>query len=126
MSLSRTIRLSGLYGGNTYNALSFSETGDTEVVVNESIPAGESDVFPFAVTAANLKALFAWSDVMECTITMNTTDVILAADTGVNVWADGSGAATPLPSGNTTTVTCDNTGGATAANVFIAALSETP
>lgn len=126
MSISRTVRLSGLYGGSTFNAVSFTETGDTEVEVNESIGAGVSKNFPFSVTAANLQALIAWSDNMDCVITVNTTDVLLAADTGVNVYAASSGAATPLPLGNTTTLTCDNTAGAAAASVYVAALSETP
>ena len=126
MSLNRTVRLSVLYGGTTFGATSATDTGDTEVQVNEQIPAGQSKTFPFAVTAANLQTLMAWCDQLNVVIDVNTTDVILAANTGASLWSTTLGGTSPLVSGDTTTVTCDNTGGSDAANVFIAALSETP
>jgi len=127
MAFTRVIKNSMSYGAWGLQGNAATETGDTEVLVQETVGIGATVVFPMAIIAANLQALAVQCVPATASVITNATDTILPiGGAGVSVWALSHGLATPLPLGDTTSITVNNSGGATAVTVFVAALIETP
>ena len=125
MSITRQTGLTLNYGGSAYPSDSATETGDVEIVISETVVAGDTKVFPAAITGANLKILAARSTDLATVITSDAADAILDSFQGVSSWNASSGAANPIAT-VTVSVTVDNSAGATDAQINVWALQETP